>query len=498
MMERQSGLLLPLFSLASPWGIGTLGQPAFDFVDFLAAAGQSWWQLLPLGPTGYGDSPYQSFSSFAGSVYYLDPALLYADGLLTRAELQALGGHWGKVDYGMLYASRPPLLQQICARGWERDAAAVQDFRRANPWVEDHALYQACKAQFAMRPWYDWPDEGLRRHRPEALDKARRVLDAQLRVQIYGQFLFDRQWRALRDHAHSKGIRLLGDLPFYVAMDSADIWAEPQFFQLDDRGKPGAVAGVPPDYFSPDGQLWGNPLYAWDEMARDGWGWWIRRLGGAAQRYDAVRIDHFRAFDSYWSVPAGAATAKSGKWIDGPGMAPLAALQGWFPDLQLIAEDLGDLRPSVHQLRKLCVLPGMRVLQFAFDAPEDNVHRPHNYAADCVCYVGTHDNDTAVGWLRTASAQTKARAQRYLGLNAQEGWNSGLLRGVMASAAALCILRPEDLLGLGSEARTNTPGTTAGNWQWRLQQGQLSPALAETLRELTRRYGREANKQTKE
>ncbi len=490
-MNRESGLLLPLSALPGKFGIGTLGCEAYAFVDFLAAAGQRWWQLLPLGPTGFGDSPYQSFSSFAGNPYFIDPALLFADGLLTRDELEAAVMPPGPVDYGALYRRRPEMLAAAFRRGWARDAGAAADFAAQNPWAEGYALFQALKARFGMLPWTDWPEEALRRREPEALASARAALEPAVCQGIYTQFLFDRQWRALRDHARGKGVRLLGDLPFYAALDSADVWAEPQFFLLDGELRPRAAAGVPPDAFSAEGQLWGNPLYDWEAQRADGWGWWIRRLSAALERHDAVRIDHFRAFDSYWEVPAGAKTARDGQWRDGPGRALLDVLRGWFPGLPLVAEDLGNLRESVHQLRRDCGFPGMRVLQFAFDAPGQSEHQPHCYTEDCVCYVGTHDNDTARGWLDAAPAAVLGRARDYLGLNDREGAVPGLLRGVMASGAGLCILRPQDLLGLGNEARINTPGTAAGNWNWRLSPDALTPALAEQLLALTRRYGRE-------
>ena len=489
-MDRASGLLLPLSALPSPYGVGNMGKPALDFIDFLAEAGQSWWQLLPLGPTGFGDSPYQSFSTFAGNPYYIDPEDLYRQGLITRSELAALPRSTGPVDYAMLYETRPPLLAKACARGWERDAAAVESFLRVNAWAEDYALYMAIKAHNHMLPWAQWPDEALRRRDPQALARAKEEYQEEYRTQLYTQFLFFRQWSAVREHAAEKRVKLLGDLPFYVAPDAADTWAEPRFFQLDQDYRPRAVAGVPPDYFSEDGQLWGNPLYDWDAMAADGHGWWIRRLEGALRMYDAVRIDHFRAFDSYWSIPAGAKTAREGKWVDGPGLPLLRMLKNWFPGLTLVAEDLGDLRPSVTTLRQACGFPGMKVLQFAFDAPGVSSHQPHAYERESVCYLGTHDNDTALGWLRSAPPEVRERATAYLGLNSQEGLVEGLIRGAMSSVSQLCILRPQDLLGLGSEARINTPGTPMGNWTWRLQDAQLTPALAASLLELARRYGR--------
>ena len=332
-------------SLPSPYGIGTLGKAAYDFADFLKDAGQSYWQMLPLGPTSYGDSPYQSFSAYAGNPYYIDPDMLAADGLLTDAECAA--PDWGSdprhVDYGKIYESRFTLLHKAYKRGWERDAEAIAAFAQDNArWLPDYALYMACKRHFGMKAWTEWPDDDLRLRKNEAvLDKYRTLLREDVQFFTYLQFLFFRQWTALRDYVHQQGIRIIGDLPIYVAMDSADVWAEPQFFQLDDDLVPKAVAGVPPDYFTADGQLWGNPLYDWDAMRDDGFGWWIRRIDGAGKLYDVIRIDHFRGFANYWAVPYGQPTAKNGRWIAGPGMDLIERLNGWFPQLEFIAEDLG-------------------------------------------------------------------------------------------------------------------------------------------------------------
>ena len=400
-MKRSSGILMAVSSLPSPYGIGTLGKAAYDFADFLKDAGQSYWQMLPLGPTSYGDSPYQSFSAYAGNPYYIDPDILAADGLLTAAECAA--PDWGSdprhVDYGKIYESRFTLLHKAYKRGWERDAEAIAAFAQDNArWLPDYALYMACKRHFGMKAWTEWPDDDLRLRKNEAvLDKYRTLLREDVQFFTYLQFLFFRQWTALRDYVHQQGIRIIGDLPIYVAMDSADVWAEPQFFQLDDDLVPKAVAGVPPDYFTADGQLWGNPLYDWDAMRDDGFGWWIRRIDGAGKLYDVIRIDHFRGFANYWAVPYGQPTAKNGRWIAGPGMDLIERLNGWFPQLEFIAEDLGYPTPEVAQLLRESGWPGMKVLEFAFDSRDSSGYLPHAYTPHCICYTGTHPGTVAAG-----------------------------------------------------------------------------------------------------
>ena len=350
-MKRSSGIILPLFSLSSPYGVGTMGKAARDFVDFLAEANQSWWQMLPVGPTGAGDSPYQSPSAFAGNPYFIDLDLLVADGLLAQQEIDACdwGGDPGRVDYGLLYQHRLDLLRRACERGWERDRADVQAFAKENEdWLEDYALFMAIKRHFGMSPWYEWPDEAARLHRRDALTRYACELDADVRLFTYVQYLFYQQWAALRAYAHDRGVGIFGDMPIYVALDSADVWAHPENYQLDERNNPVEVAGVPPDYFSADGQLWGNPLYDYQAMAKDGYAWWCRRVQAAGHLYDMVRIDHFRGIARYWSVPAGEKTAKSGHWVWGPGIELIDALKRANPDVRLVAEDLGTPTPYGH------------------------------------------------------------------------------------------------------------------------------------------------------
>ncbi len=491
-MDRHSGILMHISSLPSPYGIGTLGREAYAFADFLRAAGQKYWQLLPLGPTSYGDSPYQSFSTFAGNPYFIDLDLLAEDGLLSPSELEAedWGGQRRYVDYGRIYAARFGLLRKAFQAGYPRDRAAVEAFCRENKWLDNYALYMALKARFGMKSWLDWPDEDLRLRRAEALERAREELAEDIAFYAYLQYLFFRQWDALREYIHSLGIRIIGDLPIYVAMDSADVWAEPEFFQLGEGNVPTEVSGVPPDYFSADGQLWGNPLYDYDRMKADGYGWWIRRVEGAGRLFDIIRIDHFRGLESYWAVPYGADTAKNGRWRKGPGMDLVGTLTSWFPGLSFIAEDLGFLTPEVRRLLEDSGLPGMKVLEFAFDAREPSNYLPHTYNRHCVCYVGTHDNETVEQWRWQADRADVTFARKYLGLNDADGFHWGMIRGGMSSVADTFLVQMQDCLGLGAEGRMNTPGTGWGNWRWRLLPGEASPALAKKLRCYTKMYGR--------
>lgn len=483
---------MPISALPSPYGIGSLGKAAMDFVDFLHDAHQRWWQILPVGHISYGDSPYQCLSAYAGNPYFVDLDLLVEDGLLKRKEVEALS--WGKdpsqVDYATLYQNRFPLLRKAAQRGWERDRAEVEAFSEANgEWLPDYALFMALKGHFGMAAWTQWPDEAIRMRDGAAMERYRKELEPEIRFYTYIQFLFFRQWEALRAYAHSKGVGIIGDLPIYVALDSADVWAEPENFQLDENNLPTKVSGVPPDYFNADGQLWGNPLYDYDHMQKSGYGWWIRRIGGAAKLYDVIRIDHFRGFESYWAVPYGETTAKNGQWVKGPGMALVGVLSNWFKDLRFIAEDLGYPTAEVAQLLKDSGFPGMKVMEFSFDpaAPGEFLH---TYIPHSVCYTGTHDNAPLAAWRESAKKEEVAMATDYLGLNDREGFNWGILRGGMASASELFVAQLQDYLELGAPARMNTPGTLGGNWQWRLLPGQLTPALTRHIAAMTKRYGR--------
>ncbi|MBQ0026182.1 MAG: 4-alpha-glucanotransferase, partial [Lachnospiraceae bacterium] len=416
-MIRSAGILLPISSLPSPYGIGTFGKAAYEFADFLREAGQTYWQMLPLGPTSYGDSPYQSFSAFAGNPYYIDLDMLIDDGLLTHEEVNS--HEWGSepryVDYGKIYESRFVLLAQAKERGWKRYEAEINKFLDENiSWLPNYVLFMACKRHFDMKSWLEWPDDALRLRDAVALSNYSSMLKEDIELFTFIQFLFYKQWNLLRDYIHQQGLLVIGDIPIYVALDSADVWSEQEFFQLDEKGFPLEVSGVPPDYFSEDGQLWGNPLYDWDKMKADGYGWWIRRIDGAAKLFDVIRFDHFRGLESYWAVPFGETTAKNGKWRKGPGMELISTLNGWFPNISFIAEDLGFLTPEVAQLLKDSGWPGMKVLQFAFDSGESSNYLPHTYNRNCVCYTGTHDNAPLALWREVASEADLAYASEYL------------------------------------------------------------------------------------
>lgn len=494
-MKRSSAILLPISALPSPYGIGTLGKAAYAFVDFLARAGQSWWQVLPVGPTSYGDSPYQSFSTYAGNPYLIDLDLLAQEGLLDAAELAAVD--WGsdpaRVDYGKIYENRLHALRKAVQAFLPHGREEVDAFVRENSgWLPDYALFMVLKTRFHMQPWNVWP-EPLRMRDEAALERCRGELRDEVDFYCCIQYFFFRQWNALRSYAGTHGVGLIGDLPIYVAMDSADVWASPESFWLDEKNVPVAVAGVPPDYFSADGQLWGNPLYRWDRMQADGFGWWIRRVEGASRLFDALRIDHFRGFESYWAVPYGETTARGGKWMKGPGMALVGVLTSWFHHVQFIAEDLGLLTPEVEQLLKVSGLPGMKILEFAFDAREDSSYLPHRYTPHCVCYVGTHDNAPVMAWRAAADAVEVETAVRYLGLNESEGFHWGMIRGGMSSVAELFVAQLQDYLGLGADSRINTPGTSGGNWTWRVRDTLLTPELADRIARMTRLYGRSSD-----
>ena len=491
-MNRSSGVLMPLSSLPSPHGIGTMGKAAYDFVDFLKAAGQRYWQLLPLVPAGAGDSPYSSFSTFAGNPYFIDLDRLVKDKLLRPKDL--VGINWGRnpeqVDYEALRLQRPAVLRRAFERGREPLAAEVETFRKENKWVDTYGLYMALKAHFNMLPWMDWPEEDIRMHRPDAVRRWTILLHEEIEYHIFVQYLFFRQWNALREYAHKKGVEFIGDIPIYVALDSADVWSEAYFFQLDEKNVPKAVAGVPPDPFTADGQLWGNPLYNWDAMERDGYGWWIRRIEGAEKLYDVIRIDHFRGFASYWSVPYGELTAKNGVWMPGPGMKLVGVLTSWFHELDFIAEDLGYVTEDVRRLVWDSCMPGMKILEFAFDAHGDSDYLPHCIPYNATCYLGTHDNNTVMGWLKDIGKRDRDFAARYMHITEDEGWCWGMIRTGMATCADLFVVQMQDLLELDEKARMNTPGTPTGNWRWRMLPGKADKDLAKKLYLYTRTYRR--------
>ena len=488
---RESGILMHITSLPGPYGIGTMGKAAFRFVDFLKAAGQRCWQILPLTPTGYGDSPYQSNSAYAGNPYLIDLDLLVEEGLLKAEELQNIPwcSREDKVDFGAQYRHRLDVLRIAYGRFRAHDKLEV--FLHENSrWLSSFTLYMALKEKFDGKPWYQW-EYRLKFREPNALWQVRHELKEQIRFYGFVQYLFFKQWNALRDYATAAGIKIIGDVPIYVPYDSVDVWADPELFQLDETMTPTDVAGVPPDGFSADGQLWGNPLYRWDVMAEQDFTWWKNRMAAAAKLYDVVRLDHFRGFEAYWAVPYGDTTAKNGRWVKGPGMDFIASLQAALPQLELIAEDLGFLTQEVLDLRDDAGLPGMKVLEFAFDSREPSDYLPHNYPINSVCYTGTHDNMTMRQWFDTAAADAVAYATEYMSLSDAEGLVWGVIRTAMGSVSRLCVVPLQDYLDLGGEARMNFPGTmTDANWTWRAGDGMITDELAAKIHRVTALYGR--------
>lgn len=474
---------MPISSLPSPYGIGTLGAEARKFADFLAAGGQSCWQLLPVGPTSYGDSPYQSFSSFAGNPYFIDLDILAEWGLLEPEEYQFLnwGNDPGQADYELLYKNRFQVLRLAVSRLSRGDKFEMRGTLWGADWLEDYALFMALKDKFGGASWLDWPEE-LRLREPASLALARKELAAEIDFWKWVQHLFFSQWWSLKEYVNQKNISIIGDLPIYVALDSADVWANPDQFQLDENGRPTEVAGCPPDGFSADGQLWGNPLFDWERMKKDGYAWWLKRIAWQFQICDTLRIDHFRGFDSYYAIPYGDATAKNGRWKPGPGIGFFKAVNKALGKKDIIAEDLGFLTPSVHKLLKDSGYPGMKVLEFAFDSRDTGSdYLPHCYSPHCVVYAGTHDSDTIQGWMASAPKKDVSFAKAYLRLSKREGYHWGMMRSAWASPADLAVMQFQDLLGLGSEARMNTPSTLGNNWKWRALPGTFDEKLSKRL-----------------
>lgn len=488
-LKRGAGVLLPVSSLPSPYGIGTFGKAAYAFVDWLAKAGQSYWQVLPLGPTSYGDSPYQSFSAFAGNPYFIDLDTLAEDGLLLSEELaQEKEGDPGSVDYGRLFARRFACLRAAFRR--YRDDGQCEAFCRDNrAWLDDYALYMALKGAFQHREWLAW-DEDIRFRQPQALARWRQRLAEDIRFWCFCQFQFYKQWLALKAYANRAGVSIIGDIPIYVALDSADVWAGRERFLLDSEGKPTVVAGVPPDAFSSTGQRWGNPLYDWEHMARDGFAWWRSRVANCARLYDVIRIDHFIGVARYYAIPAACETAVEGTWCVGPGEALTAALDEAVEDACILAEDLGVLHPSVQELLCKTGYPGMKVLLFAFDSGAQNTHLPHWYVHNTAVYGGTHDNETIAGYCARRGDEELRYLMQYLHVESRAEVPRALMRAAYQSVADAAIFQMQDILELGDAARMNTPSTLGGNWQWRLLPGQLSVGTAQELRRLAELYGR--------
>jgi 4-alpha-glucanotransferase len=488
--RRQSGVLLHPTSLPSRLGIGDLGAAAYKFVDYLASARQTLWQVLPLGPTGFGDSPYSSPSAFAGNplLIALDP--LISDGLLREDEVtELIALPVDRVDFARLVPLKRAALETAFQRGRDRYADRIDEFRQRHAeWVEDYALFTALKDEFDCG-WTEW-DDGFRRRDPAALATARLRLADRIAFHAFCQYLFFEQWSRLRAHASELGVGIIGDIPVFVAQDSADVWAHQHLFKLDEHGHARVVAGVPPDYFSSAGQLWGNPLYDWAAMARDGFAWWIARFRHLIEEVDIVRIDHFRGFEAAWEVPAGETTAINGRWVHGPGKAVFASIREALGQAPVIAEDLGLITEEVRELLRATAFPGMKVLQFAFGDDADNPYLPHNYThPNCVVYTGTHDNDTTRGWFSSLSEAERARIWQYVG-GSHVPISESLMRLAVASIARISIVPLQDVLDLGSEARFNTPGAAEGNWSWRVGADQLDPSRAQCLADMTVLYGR--------
>lgn len=491
---RKSGILLPVSSLPSAYGIGCFSGEAYEFIDKLKAAGQSYWQILPLGPTSYGDSPYQSFSSFAGNPYFISLDDLVEDGYLTREDCTScdFGDNEEYVDYEKLYKNRFLLLRKAYENSHIKDNVEFQSFVLENKdWLDNYALYMAVKTHFNNTCWVEW-DEDIKLRKPEALKKYQKEYADEVEFYQFQQYLFAKQWKALKAYANQNGIKIIGDIPIYVAFDSSDAWANPELFQFDEKCNPIAVAGCPPDGFSATGQLWGNPLYRWEYHKETGYAWWLNRLEATFEKYDVLRIDHFRGFDEYYAIPYGEPTAENGQWEPGPGYDLFKTMKTALGKKDIIAEDLGFLTPSVLKLVKKTGYPGMKVLQFAFDSREESDYLPHNYTKNCVVYTGTHDNDTTEGWFTALSAKDRRFCRNYLDMKGrgQGKIHTALIRTALASVADTAIIPMQDYLGLDSRARINTPSTLGNNWKWRMKADAFTGELAEEIRKITKLYGR--------
>ncbi len=502
MFDRSSGVLMHITSLPSPHGIGSLGKEAFDFVDFLADAGQRYWQVLPLGHTGYGDSPYQCYSAAAGSPYLIDLDFLVRDGLLTADEVAVADASMppdatpDRIDFAWLSAARLPLLRRAAARGAVSLQTQLERFRAAHAdWLPDYALFMALKDHFGGRALWAWDDPSIVERRPEALTAYRALLADDIAFYTFLQFLFFAQWDALRRYANKKGLRIIGDLPIYVAPDSADVWTNPTLFALHPDRSPRLVAGVPPDYFSATGQLWGNPVYDWSAHERTDYAWWIWRIRNNMALFDIMRLDHFRGFDAFWAVEAGEKTAENGVWQDGPGMKLFRALHDALGDVPFIAEDLGVQTAPMRALLAECGFPGMRVLTFGFDEESDSEHLPHNYPPHSIVYTSTHDSPTICAQIMDESTDAQRHfAYRYLRSSMSEALGWSAIKSVFASPARIAMTTMQDLLSLGADARMNLPATVGGNWRWRVRRDAINPQVASMLHEITATYKRDAKK----
>ena len=495
MKKRQSGVLMHISSLPGKYGIGSFGQSAYDFVDFLVRTKQRYWQILPLGTTSYGDSPYQSFSAFAGNTYFIDFDILIEEGLLNEADVKGadFGDDPRKVDYAKIFDARRPIMEKAVARFLKaEDLSDYESFVEQNAaWLEVFAEYMAIKEHFDNLAWTEWPDEAIRRREAASLASYREKLADKLTYHRVTQYLFFKQWLRLKAYANEHHIEIVGDMPIYVAADSADVWAQPHFFKTDAVGKPTCVAGCPPDEFSETGQLWGNPIYDWEAMDKDGYAWWIERLRESFKIYDIVRIDHFRGFESYWEVPAGSETSASGKWVKGPDYKLFAAVKEALGDLNIIAEDLGFMTDEVIELRERTGFPGMKILQFAFNPDDESIDSPHLAPNNSVMYTGTHDNNTVLGWYKDEiDDATRQYMAQYTNRKEYETVPHAMLRTIFASVSFMAIATMQDLLELDSAARMNYPSTIGGNWTWRMTDEELNPIVEGELYSLTKTYRR--------
>ena len=495
MKKRQSGVLMHISSLPGKYGIGSFGQSAYDFVDFLVRTKQRYWQILPLGTTSYGDSPYQSFSAFAGNTYFIDFDILIEEGLLNEADVKGadFGDDPRKVDYAKIFDARRPIMEKAVARFLKADDLSdYESFVEQNAaWLEVFAEYMAIKEHFDNLAWTEWPDEAIRRREAASLASYREKLADKLTYHRVTQYFFFKQWLRLKAYANEHHIEIVGDMPIYVAADSADVWAQPHFFKTDAVGKPTCVAGCPPDEFSETGQLWGNPIYDWEAMDKDGYAWWIERLRESFKIYDIVRIDHFRGFESYWEVPAGSETSASGKWVKGPDYKLFAAVKEALGDLNIIAEDLGFMTDEVIELRERTGFPGMKILQFAFNPDDESIDSPHLAPNNSVMYTGTHDNNTVLGWYKDEiDDATRQYMAQYTNRKEYETVPHAMLRTIFASVSFMAIATMQDLLELDSAARMNYPSTIGGNWTWRMTAEELNPIVEGELYSLTKTYRR--------
>ena len=496
MFERSSGILFHPTSLPGKYGIGTLGKEAYAFIDFLKKSRQKLWQIFPLGATGYGDSPYQSFSSFAGNPYLIDFDLLIEAHLLSEEDLRDVffGDNEEYIDYGAIYNQKYPLLRKAYENFKSSDNHEMREnlehFKRENAsWLNDYSLYISLKNHFNGLPWNEWAHD-IKNREHGAMEHYKNELADDIEYHNFIQFLFFKQWGDVKRYANENGIKIIGDIPIFVAADSSDAWANPEIFLFDEERKPVKVAGVPPDYFSATGQLWGNPLYNWQKLKETNYSWWVERVRANLSTCDIIRIDHFRGFEAYWAVPYGDDTAINGQWEPGPGIDLFNAIKSQLGELPIIAEDLGLMTQGVIDLREATGFPGMKILGFAFDSGEENDYLPHTYTKNCVVYTGTHDNDTLIGWFQKAKEEDRQFARDYLNSRSDDEIHWDAIRGAWSSVANMAISPVQDFLGLGSEARINTPGVAAGNWQWRLRHGVLTDELAERIAKLTRVYSR--------